>query len=579
MIWQLASKIPAELAAAELNYHPIILQLLYNRGFKTPTDITEFFSEDLAVEEAGQKYDPFLFRDMNAAVDLIIFHIKAGHKIMIYGDYDADGVTATVVLYETLKLLRAEVSYYLPDRVSEGYGLNTKAVENFIVDNFKLIITVDTGIRSQAEVDVAQAGGIDVIITDHHLLPDDPNELPKCLIINPSDERNHYPYRFLAGVGVAYKVAEAIISKSKLDTEQRQMVLERNLDLVALGTISDLVKLSGENRLLVKRGLTVLNSTRRLGLQKLIAISGIVAENKIDSWNVAFQIGPRLNAASRIEHANTALKLLTTKDETEATEIAIDLNDKNSKRQDITKEIIAEVEKQIDPNNLPPIIVGLCSFEYTAWNEGVIGLVAGRITEKYYRPTLIITHTHEGYKSSGRSISELSLIGALEDCAEFLDKFGGHPMACGFSIFSQEKLDKFLVAIKEVVGKKLAGLELSPKINIDCELDVDFIDRSLIGEITKLAPYGQNNPQPKFVSYGVPISDIMVMGKDNQHIKLRLSSIWALAFGKSEEYSNFKIGDLVDVVYYLEINEFKGRSEPQMKIVDIKISLSPNPLS
>ncbi|MEI7452397.1 MAG: single-stranded-DNA-specific exonuclease RecJ [Candidatus Falkowbacteria bacterium] len=572
MIWQLAPKIPTDSTSAELTYHPLILQLLYNRGFKTPVEIREFFGDDMSLEETGKKYDPFLFRDMNAAVDLVISHIKAGNKIMIYGDYDADGVTATVVLYETLKLLRADVSYYLPDRVSEGYGLNTAAVETLIKDNFKLVITVDTGIRSKVEADVAIAGGMDVIITDHHMLPDDPDDLPQCLIIDPSDATDNYPCRFLAGVGVAFKLVEAILTKSKLDEEQRQIVLDRNLDLVAIGTIADLVRLSGENRLLVKRGLEVLNSTRRLGLQKLIAISGIIEDAKIDSWNIGFQIGPRLNAASRIDHANTALKLLITKDEADAVAIAADLNDKNIERQNITKEIMAEVEKQIDPKNIPPIIVGLCSFEYTAWNEGVIGLVAGRITEKYYRPTLIITHTHDGYKSSGRSIPELDLIGALEDCAEFLDKYGGHPMACGFSIFSQEKLDKFLVAIKENVGMKLEGLELSPKINIDCEVDASIIDRDLIAKIALLAPYGQSNPQPKFVSYQVLVNDIMVMGKDGQHIKIRLNGIWALAFGKSEEYSIFKIGDLVDVVYYLEINEFKGRSEPQMKIVDIKIS-------
>jgi len=572
MIWQLADKISTEFISANPTYHPTLLQLLYNRGFKTPEEILEFFSDDLNVEEVGKKYDPFLFRDMDAAVDLVISHIKAGSKIMIYGDYDADGVTATVVLYETLKLLRGDIEYYLPDRVSEGYGLNVKAVNNFIKDGFKLIITVDTGIRSKAEVDVALAGGIDVIITDHHMLPDDPADLPKCLIIDPSDEKDNYPYHYLAGVGVAFKLVEAILMKSKLDEEQRQIVSRKNLDLVAIGTISDLVKLSGENRLLVKKGLEVLNSTKRLGLQKLIAISGVVDGGKIDSWNVAFQIGPRLNAASRIEHANTALKLLITKDMDEAANIAVDLNEKNLERQNITKEIMAEVEKQIDPSNLPPIIIGLCDFEYAAWNEGVIGLVAGRIVEKYYRPTLIITHTHDGYKSSGRSIPELNLISAMEDCAQSLDKYGGHPMACGFSIFTKEKLDNFLVEIKKNVGQKLDGLELSPKLNIDCVLDVMEIDRSLISEIAKLAPYGQINPQPKFVSYGVAINDIMNMGKDNQHIKIRLGAIWALAFGKSEEYANFKIGDKVDVVYFLELNEFKGRSEPQMKIVDIKMS-------
>jgi single-stranded-DNA-specific exonuclease len=575
MIWQVFPKITDEFSAANPGYGAVLLQLLANRGLENSEEIKDFFQADLTLEEVGQKYDPFLFRDMATAVDLIISHLKSGHKIMIYGDYDADGVTATVVLYETLKLLKAEVGFYLPDRVSEGYGMNQTALEHIIADGYKLIITVDTGIRNKPEIDLALTLGAEVIVTDHHTLPEDKADCPNCLVIDPSDRTDGYPFYYLAGVGVAYKLAEALISKSTLSESQKSLILERNLDLVAIGTVADLVKLLGENRLLVQRGLKVLNKTKRLGLQELIKTAQSNGKNnsdnvvKLDSWNIGYQIGPRLNAASRIDHANTALELLISQDEDEAIKISQDLNNKNNERQRITEEIAAQVDKKIDKNNLPYIIIGLCELNEEAWNEGVIGLVAGRLAEKYYRPTLVITKTAEGFKSSGRSIAELNLIAGLEEAQENLDKFGGHPMACGFSVYSQEKLDKFIAQITAYATKNLIGQELIPKLKLDCELDLNSVGLDLIAEINKLAPYGQNNPQPKFVSYGVRINDIMKMGKENQHIKLKLGNLWAIAFSKGEEYGNLEIGSKIDVAYYLEINDFNGRVVPQLKIIDI----------
>lgn len=602
--WQLAPAAPAEFIQANLDIRPLLLQLLYNRGLKTEASLRSFLDkrldEDKVLKLSGNDglsaddllfYDPFLFKDMEKVVDLIISHIKAGHKILVYGDYDADGVTSTVILLETLKILKAEVDIYLPDRVSEGYGLNKAAIEAAAEQGNKLIITVDNGIRNFAEVAYAKSLGLEVIITDHHILPENPEEVPDCLIINPSDPRNNYPWPLLAGVGTAFKLITALLHKANLPLNQKRLILEKSLDLVAIGTIADLVSLLGENRLLVQKGLEVLNRGQRLGLNELIKVSKINGGKKIEAWNVGWQIGPRLNAASRIGHANSAFSLLTTNDPEEAKMLAQELSQRNSSRQQITEEIIFQVEAQIDQENIPPIIIGLAG-EDQNWNEGVIGLVAGRICEKYYRPCLIITRIIEeavldpengrlvakkaSFKGSGRSIEELNLIAAIEESAEFLDKYGGHPMACGFSIISQENLDKFIEKIKKNAAEQLSGQELQPKVKVEAELKLDDLNLDLAEELNQLSPYGQNNPQPKLLSQRLRLDDIMTMGFENQHIKFRVSSgrssFWALAFGAAEEYKEFQVGDLIDLVYYLEINDFNGRREAQLKIVDMKLS-------
>ena len=575
--WQVNPAAPAEFIISHPEYSPVVLQLLYNRDLKTTDAINSFFQEEIFPADYSANYDPFLFKDMAAAVDLIIKHIKAGNKILVYGDYDADGVTATVTLCETLRFLKAQVDFYLPDRVSEGYGISQKALTEMIKDDVKLIITVDCGTRNPQEIINAQSQGVDVIITDHHALPENLADMPPCLFINTANQNDNYPFKFLAGVGVAFKLAEALISRSRLADDQKKNLLERSLDLVAIGTVADLVKLIGENRLLVKRGLKVLNNTKRIGLQELMKAAKIGSGGApLDSWNIAFQISPRLNAASRLDHANTALELLITKDLLEAQAIAADLNQKNSARQKITEDILNKVEAKIDQKNIPPIIIGRCELDEETWNEGVIGLVAGKLVEKYYRPALVITRTSEGFKGSGRSIKEFSLMETLENGSEFLDKYGGHPLACGFSVYDEDKLQKFIASTEKFAADKLADLELAPKLKIDAELKLADINLELVEAVNKLAPYGQNNPQPKFVSYQVGVAEIVNMGSDNQHIKIKLAAaasgrgFWAIAFGKSEEYQHLQTGDLIDLVYYLEVNHFNGRSEVQMKIIDIK---------
>lgn len=591
--WQLYPVAPPDFLDSHSDLSPLVLQLLYNRGIKESSAFESFLHDvlpsDKTLDIAGVSdlrfYDPFLFKNMSAAVDLIISHIKKGNKIVVYGDYDADGVTSSVILLETLKILQANVEVYLPDRVSEGYGLNKIAIDQIVEQGFSLAITVDNGIRNKDEVIYAQSKGLEIIITDHHILPEDINDLPPCLTINPADKTDNYPWPYLAGVGVSFKLVSALVHKSNLPLNQKRLIIEKSLDLVAVGTIADMVSLLGENRLLVKRGLHFLNQGKRQGLNELVKISKSNNTKKLEAWNVGWQIGPRLNAASRLGHANSAFALLTAETETGAFELASELNQRNLERQKITEEIISQVELQIDPKNVPPIIIGLAGADQI-WNEGVIGLVAGRICEKYYRPTLIITRLTENseakakvsFKASGRSIEDLNLIESISEASEFLDKYGGHPMACGFSVESEEKLEKFKTKILAIATDKLQGKELSPRVRIEAELKIENVNLDLAEEISLLAPFGQNNGQPKFVSYNLRVDEIVTLGFDSQHIKFRLSpsdrtfakGIWAISFGCAEEYKAVRVGDLVNAVYYLDINDFNGRREAQLRLIDLR---------
>lgn len=579
-IWQIYPKMPNDFRDAYLEVNPLILQLLYNRGIKEKEDLKWFLLDRV------EFLDPFLFNNMEKAIELIVEHIKKGNKIMIYGDYDADGVTSVALLHDIFTTFKAQVDFYLPDRVSEGYGLNKPALDEIKKDGFSLIITVDNGIRNKEEVAYAKSLGLDIIVTDHHAYPEKKEDLPDCLIINPSDNSSGYPFRFLAGVGVAFKVASALIDKSKLEDEYKKLLKERCLDLAVIGTISDMVPLVGENRRIAQEGLIALNKTKRAGLLELIKVSG--SNNELNSFNVGFQLGPRLNAASRIKHANSALNLLISKDVYEAESLAQDLNNKNIERQKITEEVLAAAESQIDQDNLPEIIV-VKDFSDKSWNEGVVGLVAGKLTEKYYRPVLVIVKTEEKaiaddgqeyflYKGSGRSIEEFNLVEALENSKDFLYKYGGHPMAGGFSALSEENTFAFIDHISKLAKEKLAGTSLVPKIKVDSEINFSEIDENLVELLEKMSPFGQNNTVPKFASFNVKIIDISKMGFDNQHIKIKflnydsrdMKSFWGISFGGAEKYSHLNLGDNVDIVYSMEFNSFNGRKDIQFKIIDIK---------
>jgi len=562
-------KITADFVNRQVGYGKIILQLLANRNLTDRQKIEQFFNLDYK----RQLLDPSLFANMDEAIKLIIKHIKNKNKIVVYGDYDADGVTATALLYEILKTLKAKVSVYIPHRVSEGYGLNKKAVDELAQAKVKLIITVDTGIRNQAEVAYVKSAGLEVIITDHHTAPAG-KDLPDCLIINPM--MGDYPTKSLAGVGVGFKLAKGLLNRAKLTEENKKNLEESVLDLVAIGTVADCVSLLGENRVLVAEGLKIINRNTRLGLDELLKVAQIKTngEKPINSWNIGWQIAPRLNSAGRLDHANTAFELLVTKNEYEAKQIAEKLNQANNKRQKLTDEIFAFCEKVINREILNEKILILVSPDGLGannhWSEGVIGLVAGRLCDKYSRPAVVITQSGEEVKGSGRSIEEFNIIDALEQTRKYLSRFGGHARAGGFTLKSKKDLVNFSKEMKKIAERTLKQVDLSPKLMIEVELALSEVNDQLINDLSKFEPFGEDNPRPKFMSRNLPIRDKVIMGLNGQHIKFRVGNFWAVAFSQAEQWQELRIGDKVNMVYYLEFNQFNGRSEIQLKIVDIK---------
>ena len=554
-------------------YAKIIAQILMTRGIKSDKEIARFL--DFAVD--GQLCDPFEFRDMQKAVELTIKHIVAQNKILIYGDYDADGVTSTALVAETLSTLKAKVDIYIPDRVKEGYGLNAEVIEKFAFDGVKLIITVDGGVKSKNEVDLAKEKGIDVIITDHHTAPDDTKDLPDCLIINPAVLKEKYPFKKLAGVGVAFKFAQAVIAKTKLQDKEKTILENRVLDLVAIGTVADCVPLIGENRVLVKNGIDLINQKKqRIGIQELVKSAGLNGDSrrKIDAGSIAFQIAPRINSAGRMGSATTAFEMMITRDRQESEQIAARLNEKNILRQKETREIeekaIAQIEKdQVDDK----ILIAVCpDNEY--WNEGIVGLTAGRLSEKYFRPALVIAKTEKGYKGSGRSVEGVNLMDIINSADEFLEKYGGHPAACGFSL-SRDNLPKFIKRVKDTAEKTVKEECIIAKIRIDAMVELDEVGERMISEIYKLAPFGEGNPQPILAAEDLVIADVAPMGLSGDHIKVKVTNgrsgvFSAVAFYAFEKWGKLAIGDRIDMAFMPEINEFNGRREVQLKIVDIR---------
>ncbi len=570
--WELKPVASNDFIKENSDYNKIILQLLFNRGIVSKQEIKNFFQP-----EKIELSSPFLFKDMKEAINLTIKHIKEQNLIIVYGDYDADGVTATATLVEILNIFKAKTSVYIPARTSEGYGLNKKAINELAKINAKLIITVDNGIRNKEEVVYAKQLGLDIIITDHHEPPPDKNNWPDCLIINPKAE--NYSYKNFAGVGVAFKFIQGLIELSKLDEQLKNKLSEKVLDLVAIGTVADMVSLIGENRTLVSRGLEIINQQKRLGINELIKVAQTnnSFNKKINSFHLGWQISPRLNSAGRLDHANTAYEILITKNKKEAQEIARKLNVKNSERQKITEDITEFCRKIANQGMLKDKIFIFCSpniedDKSESWPEGVVGLVAGRLCDEYARPVLVITKIKDEIKGSGRSIDEFNIMNAIEKSSIYLEKFGGHASACGFTLKNYQVLRDFKKNMKKITDEALAMVELAPKIFIEAEVDLIDINDELLETLEKFEPFGEDNEKPKFLSRKLKIMDKINMGAEAQHIKFRFDSIWAVAFSQAENLKDFKIGDEVDVVYYLEFNEFNNRRTTQMKIIDIKLS-------
>lgn len=566
--WLVREQAPQEFVKTYADLDPTVVQLLYNRNLRTKPEIDEFLNPS----QSEYEHDPLLFKDMAAAVEKTILFIKERKKIAICGDYDADGVSSSAILSETLKKLGAIVEVWIPSRFGQGYGLSNAIIDDLKAKDFSLIITVDNGIRSKNEAEYALSLGMEMIVTDHHEGPPTQAEEPQCLLIDPILSHETYPFKYLCGAGVAYKFATALINASTLESEKKAELKSSVIDLAAIGTIADCVQLLGENRHLATKGLEQMNRRPRLGIRELAAVSNLTGE--LDSWNIAWQITPRLNVAGRLDHANAAYQLLVTKDPNEARSIAADLNQKNSERQTMTLNIVNEATAQIEKDQkdetlLIAISPNVRDESAQGWNEGVIGLAAGRIAEKYSRPCLVITRSEGKIKGSGRSIEQFNLVSALEAGKEHLDRYGGHKMACGFSMKALEDLDGFCDKARNLAKQELASVDLSPVLKIDAAVAIESVNAEFINQVERFAPFGQDNNEPKFMSQ-VRIEELMVMGKDKTHLKLRVNGLWALAFRKAEEWGHLQVGTMVDLAYTVCFNDFNGRREPQLKIIDLK---------
>lgn len=563
--WQIATPVPTAVQQQLSHLNPILLQVLYNRGIIDPAHLQAFVERRYL-----ESTDPFLLADMDKAVARIQQAIEKEETVVVYGDFDADGVTSTVLLTEALRgcgLDRAHVRPYIPDRVDEGYGLNVEALskikEEFTAD---LVISVDCGIRSVAEVAHARDIGLDMILTDHHSLG---RELPPALaVINPKRPDSAYPELMLAGVGIAYKLAQALRQALPARAQFDEHSL---LDLVAIGTVADLAPLLGENRQLVADGLEVLNEARRPGVAAL-AEAARLKPGQLSAESIAFGLGPRINAAGRLAHAYTAAKLLAANNRPQANQLAAQLNELNQQRQRLTAELTAKAEGLITPDT-PILIVADSGFV-----SGVVGLVASRLAEQAYRPAIVMEMGEAESRGSCRSIPEFHITEALDEVADLLVRHGGHAQAAGFTICN-ENLPAFTERLTDLAANKLAGLDLYPTLTVDAEIDLDAVDWALVESLAPLEPTGYANPTPTFVSRGVEVLSHRVVGQDGTHLQLRLAAaghgssyreMAAIAFRQGAWAAHMP--QYMDLVYTVGVNEWNGRRNLQLMVQDMRVA-------
>lgn len=560
--WQVAPPVPAQLRSELSHIHPILLQILYNRGITDPAHIQAFL-EGRYLEST----DPLLLAGMDKAVARIRQAIEGGEMIVVYGDFDADGVTSTVLLTQALRGLgveRRSVRPYIPDRFDEGYGLNEGAIDEIKEMGAGLIITVDCGIRSVREVAHANELGMDMIVTDHHSLG--PKTPDAAAILNPKRPDSDYPEKMLAGVGIAFKLAQALYAEMP---ERVQGNVDDFLDLVAVGTVADLAPLTGENRKLVMDGLVVLNRLERPGLAALASAVSL-KPGAITAESIGFGLGPRINAAGRLAHAYAAAKLLAANNDLAARQLARELNELNVRRQQLTAELGAKAETMIDPEEMI-LIAGDADFA-----PGVVGLVASRLAEKYYRPAIVFEIGPEESRGSCRSIPEFHITEALDETADLLVRHGGHAQAAGLTLLN-ENLPLFKERMQAIAAVKLAGRDLVPAITADAEISLDEVDWALQETLAQLEPTGYGNPTPIFLSKNVEVMSHRAVGQEGAHLQMRLSSVNggvthqllpAIAFRQGAWAD--RLPQIIDLVYSINVNEWNGRRNLQLMVQDIR---------
>ncbi len=557
--WQIYETDETEInkISQKYNLNRLLSSIIVNRNIKEE-DIDVFLNPT-----RNNFYNPFLMPDMEIAVDRIIKAINNKEKMIIYGDYDVDGITSITVLKSFLEDRGIYVDSYIPNRLEEGYGLNKPAIDGIVKKEYDLMITVDTGISGIEEIEYANSLGLETIVTDHHEVGD---ELPNAIaVVDAKRKDNQYPCRDLAGVGVVFKLIQAI--GIKLGLEEKEYL--KYLDIVCVGTISDIVPLVDENRVITKLGLMLVAQTKNMGLRSLLISSGY---KNIDSTTISFGIAPRINACGRMGHADEALKLFLSKDIYEVNELTKRLNDYNKIRQDKEKSIYEDAVNQIEKNKLYENCAIVVAGE--DWHHGVIGIVSSKITDLYFKPSILLCYEDEVAKGSGRSIPGFDLHDALMKCQNSIERFGGHAMAIGITI----KRDKFAEFKKEFeeVARKAKIDEIIPIINIDAKINLSEINKEMVASLKKLEPFGEGNKMPIFAFKNLKIDSIRALS-EGKHIKLTLkegnSIINAIGFNLGHLVDEYRIGDKIDVVGTLEINSFNGVDSLQINLKDVMKSI------
>jgi single-stranded-DNA-specific exonuclease len=558
--WKIAPPVGQQHLARFQDLPPLVIQLLHNRKIRDPGAAHEF----LAGGAAG--YNPFQLKGMDAAVARLRDAVRGGEQIAIYGDFDTDGVTATALLVQTLSALGARIQPYIPHRVDEGYGLNLEALRTLYRRGVRLVVTVDCGIRSLDEVREASKG-MDLIVTDHHTPGKD---LPPALaVINPRQAGCPYPFKKLAGVGIAFKLADALLRvQQKMGRQSAPLAEEDLLDLVALGTVADLAPLIGENRWLVKRGLETLNEPRRPGVEALMADAGL-RRGDVDATAIGFRLGPRINAAGRIANAMLAYQLLTSREPLETKDLAGKLGQLNQRRQDLTQRTVAKAEALVLADD-PEARLFLAASE--DFEPGIVGLAASRLTEAYYRPSVVVELGPEESHASCRSIPEFHITEALDKCKDLLVRYGGHAAAAGFTV-KTANLDTLRQRLQAIAAEELADVELRPSLEIDVEIALEEVSWATHELLSQLEPCGMDNPQPVLVSRDVAIGDKRAIGSEDKHLKLTLRD----GRGQAWDAIYFRQGHLldelpgrVDVAYRLDVNEWNHRKRLQLIVQDLR---------
>jgi single-stranded-DNA-specific exonuclease len=551
----------ARAALGRAAYPPLIAQLLFNRGYATADAARAFLAGELA-----QTDDPLRLVGLPETVARLQSAITRQARLVIYGDYDTDGVTATALLVQVLTVLGANVHAYIPHREDEGYGLNHEALKFLKEQGADLVVTVDCGIRSAEEAETARAINLDLIITDHHTPGD---ELPRALaVVNPKQPGDEYPEKHLAGVGLAYKIAQALVRPMQPKPPINGSDV---LDLVALGTVADLAPLAGENRVLVRQGLRVLNKPlgqlRREGLRSLLAVSR-ARPSAVDAGTIGFVLGPRLNAAGRLESALAAYELLTTGDMFRAQQLAAQLETQNRERQTLTRQTQARARHiALAAKSEAPLLFAADP----EFRHGIVGLAAARLTEEFYRPAVVARRDPDFTKGSARSIREFHITQALDECKSLLIKHGGHAAAAGFTASTQHA-DELAACLREIASRELSGQDLRPAVRVDAEVPFSELTGELAMALSQFEPCGYGNPTPVLATRGVRVASVRAVGGAAQHLKLTLTdgrtTLDAIAFNQGEWHA--KLPAQVDVAYTFEVNEWNGEKRLQLNLKDIR---------